>query len=231
MQLNLKNQHHWEVSPQEARQIQETLRTQVSVQPLPEKTVSHVAGVDASFGKDVIYTAAVLLDFPTLEPIEQVTTQLPLTFPYVAGLLSFREAPAMLEALGQLPMPPDVLIVDGHGYAHPRRFGLACHLGVLLDIPSIGCAKSILVGEHGHLGEVVGSTAELLEDSEVIGLAIRTRINTKPVYVSIGHRVDLDSARQIVLSCARGYRLPEPARLAHILATQSRRDSDLVEYS
>lgn len=231
MPLDLEHQHPWEVSPQEARQIQETLRRQVSVQPLPEKTISHVAGVDASFGEEVIHAAAVLVDYPTLEPIEQVTTQLPLTFPYVAGLLSFREAPAMLEALGQLPMPPDVLIVDGHGYAHPRRFGLACHLGVLLDIPSIGCAKSILVGEHAHLGEVVGSTTELIADGEVVGLALRTRLKVKPVFISIGHRVDLDSARQMVLACGRGYRLPEPARLAHILATKARQDSDLGEHS
>jgi deoxyribonuclease V len=170
----------------------------------------------------VIHAAVVLLVYPSLEPVEQVTTQFPLSFPYVPGLLSFREAPAILAALEQLGTSPDVLLVDGHGYAHPRRFGLACHLGVWLDIPSIGCAKSILVGEQAPLDETAGSSAEMLDDGEVIGLAVRTRQKVKPVYVSIGHRVDLDSAMRIVLVCRRGYRLPEPARLAHQLATKAR---------
>jgi len=222
MPLDLKNQHPWDISTQEAVQLQETLHAKVVVQPLPEEEITSLAGVDASFGGQVIYAAAVLLDYPTQEPLEQVTVQSALTFPYKPGLLSFREAPAVLQALGQLHTQPDVLIVDGHGAAHPRRFGLACHLGVLLDIPTIGCAKSILVGEHAPLGEVVGSTAELLEDDEAIGLAVRTRLNVKPVYVSIGHRIDLDSARRIVLACTRGCRLPEPSRLAHKMAAQAK---------
>ena len=222
MPLDLKNQHPWDISTQEAVQIQETLRGKVIVQPLPDEKITSLAGVDASFGSQVIYAAAVLLDYPTQEPLEQVTVQSALTFPYKPGLLSFREAPAVLQALGQLHTQPDVLIVDGHGAAHPRRFGLACHLGVLLDIPTIGCAKSILVGEHAPLGEVVGSTGELFEDDEAIGLAVRTRLNAKPVYVSIGHRVDLDSVRRIVLACTRGCRLPEPIRQAHQLAAQAK---------
>lgn len=127
-----------------------------------------------------------------------------------------------METLENLSAQPDVIIVDGHGVAHPRRFGLACHLGVLLNIPSIGCAKSILVGEHAPLGDLVGSTAKLLADGECVGLVVRTRQHVKPVYISIGHRVDLDSARRIVLSCTRGYRLPEPSRLAHQMAAQAK---------
>ena len=223
MPRDQKNRHPWDVSPQEARQLQDGLREQVLVQPLAEQGITTIAGVDASFGREIIHAAAVLLAYPSQEPIEQTTVQLPLSFPYVPGLLSFREAPAILAALEQLGMRPDVLLVDGHGYAHPRRFGLACHLGVWLDIPSIGCAKSILVGEHPPLDETVGSNAELLDDGEVIGLVVRTRQKVKPVYVSIGHRVDLDSAMRVVLSCGRGYRLPEPVRLAHQLATKARR--------
>lgn len=222
MPVDQKNRHPWDLSPQEARQLQESLREQVLVQPLAEERITTIAGVDASFGREVIHAAVVLLAYPSLESIEQATAQLPLSFPYVPGLLSFREAPAILAALEQLGTSPDVLLVDGHGYAHPRRFGLACHLGVWLDIPSIGCAKTILVGKQAPLEETVGSSAELLDDGEVIGLAVRTRQKVKPVYVSIGHRVDLDSAMRIVLACRRGYRLPEPARLAHKVATQSK---------
>jgi deoxyribonuclease V len=226
MPLNPNNQHPWDVTPQEARQLQEILRGQVVVQPLEAEKINAIAGVDASFGKEMVYAAAVLLAYPSLELVEQVAAQLPLSFPYIPGLLSFREAPAVLQVLGELHTQPEVLLVDGHGVAHPRRFGLACHLGIWLDIPTIGCAKSILMGKHVSLGEQAGSTAELLADGEVIGLAVRTRQNTKPVYVSVGHLVDLDSAQRIVLSCARGYRLPEPARLAHKLAAQVKKVGD-----
>ena len=222
MPLDLKYQHAWEISPQEARQLQEALREQILVEPLLEGQITHVGGVDASYGWESSYAAAVVLDYATQELIEQATAQLPLSFPYIPGLLSFREAPAVLEVLGKLISLPEVLIVDGHGYAHPRRFGLACHQGVLLELPTIGCAKSVLVGEHASLGEMTGSSTELREDGEIIGLAVRTRAKVKPVYVSIGHRVDLDSARRIVLACTRGRRLPEPSRRAHQLAAQAK---------
>jgi deoxyribonuclease V len=222
MPLQLKNQHPWEVSPQEAREIQEALRAQIRVQPMAEGQITRVGGMDASFGPESICAAAVVLDYATQELIEQATAQLPLSFPYIPGLLSFREAPAVLEALGKLSALPEVLIVDGHGYAHPRRFGLACHLGVLLDLPTIGCAKSVLVGEYASLSETAGSSAELWDKGEIIGLAVRTREKVKPVYVSIGHKVDLDSAQRIVLDCTRGYRLPEPSRLAHQFAAQAK---------
>jgi deoxyribonuclease V len=196
-------------------QVQKDLRAYVKIEPLPDASIATVAGIDASFGRKMIYAAVTVLDYETLETKDQAKAQQPVSFPYVPGLLSFREAPALLSALARLKSLPDVLIVDGHGWAHPRRFGLACHLGVLLDLPTIGCAKSLLVGEVGQLGATAGSTAKIEADGEVIGLAVRTRENIKPVYVSIGHKIDLPSAARIVLSCGRGYRLPEPTRQAH----------------
>jgi deoxyribonuclease V len=177
-----------------------------------------VAGVDASYYQGMVCAAVAVLDFPHLKPIEQAVVKIPLSFPYIPGLLSFREAPGILAALEQLSQLPDVLIVDGHGQAHPRRFGLACHLGVWLDLPTIGCAKSVLVGELAPLGAKVGSTAQLTLGTEVLGIALRTRNNMKPVYLSIGHRMDLFSAAEIILACTKGYRLPEPSRQAHFLA-------------
>jgi deoxyribonuclease V len=162
-----------------------------------------------------------MFDFPSLEIIEKAVAEVPLEFPYIPGLLSFREAPGILAAIEQLSAALDVLIVDGHGLAHPRRFGLACHLGVWLDLPTIGCAKSILVGDLDPLGETVGSTANLTLGNELLGVALRTRLNVKPVFLSIGHRMDLVSAIQIVLACGKGFRLPEPTRKAHTLAKEA----------
>jgi deoxyribonuclease V len=215
--------HRWDLTPEEARAVQVALRDQVRVEPLPVDQVKAVAGIDASFGEGKVFAGAVLLDFPGLEILVQAVTRSPVTFPYIPGLLSFREAPASLEAVARLNPQPDVLIIDGHGYAHPRRFGIACHLGVLSELPSIGCAKSILVGQAGDLGEEAGSTVELRAGDEILGLAVRTRAGAKPVYVSAGHKVNLDSAIELVLACTRGYRLPEPARLAHRLVTLHRK--------
>ncbi len=222
MPLRLQHEHPWDLSPKEARRLQEQLRTYISIEALPEERIQTVGGVDASFSKSRLYAAAVVLDYANLEPIDQARVSAPLTFPYIPGLLSFREAPAILAALARLNSLPDVLIVDGHGYAHPRRFGVACHLGVLLDLPTIGLAKSILVGQVTPLGEAEGSRAEILEGKQVLGLALRTRAHVKPVYVSIGHRVDLPSAARVVLNCSTGYRLPQPARLAHHLASRKK---------
>lgn len=194
------------------------MREKVRPEPLPLDEIHRVAGVDASHKNNLACAAVVVFDFPSLEPIEQSIVDFQLSFPYIPGLLSFREAPGMLKAIERLTQLPDVLIVDGHGQAHPRRFGLACHLGVLLDLPTIGCAKSILVGRLAPLGLKSGSTAALSLEKEVLGIGLRTRTNVKPVYLSIGHRMDLISAQQIILACSRGYRLPEPIRLAHHLA-------------
>jgi deoxyribonuclease V len=211
-------EHKWNLTQEEARQVQDKFKEYIRVEPLSLEKIHCVAGVDASYYQELVYAAVAVLDFPNLKPIEQAVIEIPLSFPYIPGLLSFREAPGILAALEQLSIKPDVLIVDGHGLAHPRRFGLACHLGVWLDIPAIGCAKSILVGESAPLGTKASSTALLTSGTEVLGIALRTRTRVKPVYLSIGHRMDLMSAIEIILACTKSYRLPEPSRQAHFLA-------------
>lgn len=182
--------------------------------------VSVVAGADVSARGDRVRGAVVTLGYPDLEPIEDATAVMPARFPYVPGLLAFREAPVLIEAFRRLKTTPDLLIVDGQGLAHPRRFGLACHLGVELDLPAIGCAKSRLIGEHKNPGSRKGARVDLLHKGEVIGRVVRTREGVKPVYVSIGHRVDLDTAVRFTLLLCERYKLPEPIRHAHRAAGQ-----------
>jgi deoxyribonuclease V len=160
-----------------------------------------------------------VLSYPELRVVEIARAEVPTTFPYVPGLLSFRETPAVLAAYERLSTRPDMVIVDGQGYAHRRRFGIACHLGVLLDVPSIGSAKSLLVGRHGPLGEERGATTQLIDRHEVVGMVVRTRQKVNPLYVSIGHRIDLPTAVEYVLACCTRYRLPEPQRQAHMAAS------------
>ena len=218
--VELRRIHQWNVSTQGARAIQERLGPMVSRQNgLPTK-VHYVAGLDVSppDGLGRVRGAVVVLDYPGLEVVEvSVAQQIP-PFPYVPGLLSFRESPVFLEALRRLKTTPDIIIADAQGYAHPRRFGLACHIGLIADVPTVGCAKSILVGKHGDTGQERGSCAELVLNGEVIGMAVRTRPNVRPVYVSVGHKVDLPSAVEWVMACCTGYRLPQPTRLAHFAA-------------
>jgi deoxyribonuclease V len=214
--------HTWDLSPKEAIQLQEDLRTRVVVNPLVDASIHHVAGVDVGFphGKEVARAAIAVLAYPSMQLVDQALAELPISFPYIPGLLSFREIPVILSAVDKIKIVPDLLIVDGHGVAHPRRFGLACHLGVLLGIPTIGCGKSILVGKHGNLGDDRGCFTDLIDDGEVIGMVLRTRVRVKPVYISVGHRTDLTSAVQLILKCGGGFRLPEPIRWAHRLASQ-----------
>ena len=219
-ELRLAHAHPWDLTPQEAIQLQQKLRDQVVIQPLSLEGIRTVAGVDVGFREEKARAAAVLLSFPTLQLLEHTVAEIPVPFPYIPGLLSFRETPAILKALELLSALPDVILCDGQGLAHPRRFGIACHLGVLLDRPVLGCAKSILAGRHGPLDEAPGSTADLIAGEETIGAAVRTRQGVKPVYVSAGSRVDLASAVELVLACTRGYRLPEPTRLADRLASE-----------
>jgi len=176
-----------------------------------------IAGVDISVNKGTGMGtgAVVVLSYPELDLVETRLVTDRLEFPYVPGLLSFREAPLILAACESLSVAPDLVLVDGQGIAHPRRMGLASHLGLFLNTPTIGCAKSRLCGRHEVLGSESGSYAELIDGGEVIGVALRTKVGTNPVYVSIGHKVDLPVAMHWVLACCRGYRLPEPARLAH----------------
>ena len=212
--MEIRDLHPWNVSPAEAAAIQKRLAAQVVLKGEPGD-VRVVAGADISVGSGRGRGAVVLLSYPELRPLEQQVVEAPLTFPYVPGLLAFREVPVLAEAFRRLSQRPDLLLVDGHGLAHPRRFGIACHLGLLLDLPTIGCAKSRLLGEHGPLGVDTGSRTELRDGQEVLGLVLRTRAGVTPVYVSVGHRIGLSEAAEWTLRLCRGYRLPEPARLAH----------------
>lgn len=215
-----RNLHSWQVNVTEAKEIQRSLAAQV-VRDSDLEAPQLVAGVDIS-GEDsrgLARGAVVVLRFPELEIVEQGVATLRLSFPYVPGLLSFREVPLILAACEGLSVTPDLFIADAQGIAHPRRLGLASHLGLILDVPTIGCAKSILCGQYDDLGEEPGDYAPLLDGDEVIGAALRTKRGVNPVYVSIGHRVDLEAAIQWVMACSRGYRLPEPTRLAHLAAS------------
>jgi deoxyribonuclease V len=219
--MQLAFSHRWDLSVTEARALQPKLAQQVLGQTAIDlATLQTVAGVDVGFQSDVAHAAIVILSYPDLQPVERAVGQAPVTFPYVPGLLTFREGPSVLNALERLTIWPDLLIFDGHGVAHPRRIGLAAHMGVLLDHPSIGCAKSRLIGTHDEPGEAVGEWSPLTDGEEVIGAVVRSRAKVKPVYVSIGHRVDLTTAIAVVLSCTHGYRLPETTRLAHKLASE-----------
>ncbi|BAV33010.1 endonuclease V [Sulfuricaulis limicola] len=215
--------HHtrtWPNSIAEARAIQESLRGKVVARDRLGK-IGTVAGIDVGFENHgtVTRAAVVVLDFPGLAPVEQAVARRATRFPYVPGYLSFREAPAVLAAMKKLRTRPDLLLCDGQGLAHPRRFGLACHLGLLLDIPSIGVAKSRLIGTHGDVPDEKGGWAALEDKGEIIGAVLRTRAGVKPVYVSTGHRISLATAIDYVLRCTTRYRLPETTRHAHRLAS------------
>lgn len=210
---------NWDLTPREAMAQQAALARRVVTQNR-FGTIQTVAGVDVGFEQDrtVARAAAVILSYPQLELVEYTVARRPVTFPYVPGLLSYRESPVVLDALRQLRADPDLIIVDGQGYAHPRRFGIACHLGVLLDKPTIGCAKSILVGRAEMPEERVGAWTPLIYHDEVVGAAIRSKLRTKPLYVSIGHRINLETAIEFVLQSCKGYRVPETTRYAHNVA-------------
>jgi deoxyribonuclease V len=215
--MRLQAPHKWDLAPQEAMQVQQQLRHKV-VARTEVATVRTVAGVDISTAGNRAKAAIVVLDFPGLQPLEAARADLPLTFPYIPGLLAFREGPAILAALEKLQAEPDLFIFDGQGLAHPRRMGIATHMGVVINRPSIGCAKSRLCGDHGEVGPQVGDYADLHHQGEVIGAVLRTREGVKPVYISTGHKVDLKAAMDYVLRCGAGYRLPEPIRWAHKVA-------------
>lgn len=215
--MKIKHLHSWDVAPAAAIQLQEQLREQALIEDQLGE-VRAAAGVDVDIRERVARAAVVVLRYPDLAVLETAAAEAPLTFPYIPGLLAFREAPAILSACEKLRIEPDLFIFDRHGTAHPRRFGLACHVGIILDKPSIGCAKSPLCGQHGGLLQQVGAWAPLLDEGEVIGAAVRTRERVKPVYVSPGHRIGLETAIRYVLTTCSSYRLPEPCRLAHLAA-------------
>ncbi|MGI9458150.1 MAG: deoxyribonuclease V [Aeoliella sp.] len=212
--MKLQVEHPWNVTTAKARAIQERLRSRVSRRRFRGR-VQHVAGVDISVKNNRAIAAIVVLEFPSLEIVDVALAEQPVPFPYVPGLLSFREIPSILLAAKKLKLDPDLLLIDGQGIAHPRRFGLASHLGVLLNKPTIGCAKSRFIGTHDEPHENAGYYTDLLDGEELIGAVLRTRTNVKPLYISVGHQLDLPTALDLVLECCAGYRLPEPTRLAH----------------
>jgi deoxyribonuclease V len=218
--------HRWDVTPQQAARLQSELHARLRLVPFigPARLV---AGADVAFSKrdDLVFAAVVLMTWPDCATTATATAIREGTFPYVPGLLTFREGPAVLEAFGRLAGKPDLVLFDGQGTAHPRRLGLASHLGIILDIPSIGCAKSRLCGEHEEPGWERGSSVDLIDGGEVVGAVVRTRTGIRPLYVSPGHRMDLTSAVSLTLAACRGFRLPEPTRQAHTLVTRLKREA------
>lgn len=210
--------HNWPTTFEEARILQEQLRADViTTDDLGEVTT--VAGVDAGYEGDQARAAVVVLAYPSLEPLDYALAYRPASFPYVPGYLSFREAPAALAALDELRIRPDLLICDGQGIAHPRRFGIACHIGLVSGIPAIGCAKSLLIGRADPVPDERGAHVALTYRGEPIGAVLRTRVGTKPLYISVGHRISLPTAIQYVMSCVTKYRLPETTRASDKLAS------------
>lgn len=212
------------LTPAEARELQLELRDRLLLHSPKGFSPKLVAGADLSIvrGRDVGHAAIVVMDVESMRPVDQATASVRVDFPYVPGLLSFRELPPLSAAWERLNLRPDVLIFDAQGFAHPRRFGLACHGGLLFDVPSVGAAKSLLVGDHGDLSETRGSTTPLLHQGEEVGRAVRTREGVSPIYVSVGHLMDLDTAVEVILRSSPRYRIPEPIRRAHRLSNQVR---------
>jgi deoxyribonuclease V len=213
----------WPGDIAQARKVQERQAARVRLSPL-EKPPASVAGVDAAFSAGEVFAAACLFAFPSLEPMEDSVAVVELRFPYVTGFLSFREGEAIMAAVRGLSRKPGLLLVDGQGIAHPRRIGIASHVGVLLDIPSVGCAKSRLIGEYAGLGCRKGAAVPLCDRGEMIGAVVRTRSDVRPLFVSPGHRVDLVQAVAFTLACTGTTRIPEPLRRADRLAGKAKRE-------
>ena len=216
--------HHWNLSPADAVALQKSLRTQVRLQT-PPRRLRTVAGADISFNKhdDTLYAGIVVLRLPDLATVEEATVVTQTTFPYVPGLLSFREAPAILAAWELLRAEPDAVMFDGQGIAHPRRFGIAAHVGLWLDRPTWGCAKSLLTGRYDEPAPARGSRSPLMDKGETVGAVLRTKDGVSPVFVSPGNWLDLETAVALTLRCHGGYRVPEPTRRAHGLVNALRR--------
>jgi deoxyribonuclease V len=223
--MQIKKLHDWELNPKQGRILQEKLAGRVKCKPLA-KSIALVAGADMAFSRDHerFFATVVVLTFPGLEMVEEVSAWVRPTFPYVPGLLSFREGPVLVQAFLKVKSIPDVVMFDGQGIAHPRRLGLAAHLGLWLGIPTVGCAKSRLVGEHADPGRRKGQSAPLFDKEEKIGVVLRTRDGVKPVYVSPGHLADFETSTKLVLRCCTKYRLPEPTRLADIEVARYKRE-------
>ncbi|MEM1368003.1 MAG: deoxyribonuclease V [Cyanobacteria bacterium P01_H01_bin.15] len=227
--MNSIQSHPWPNDAEAAAKIQNQLRSQV-IKTDQFSEIKTVAGVDVGFEDDYAITraAVVVLSYPGLLLLDSAIARKPTTFPYIPGFLSFREVPAILEAIEQLKTLPDLFMCDGQGYAHPRRFGIGCHLGVLLDLPTLGVAKSILVGKHAELPQTKGSWQPLIHREEVVGAALRSREKVKPIYISLGHKISLETSIQIVTNCLTRYKLPETTRQADKLASRKPGAPDLL---
>ena len=225
--MNVSELHSLDLSPAEARRLQGEIASRVvEGPPLDLSRVRYVAGADVSTQGDLGYATVVVLSFPDLSVVEVRGYESRLTFPYVPGLLAFREITSVVGALREVESEVDAVIFDAHGLAHPRGMGLASHLGLFIDVPSVGCAKSRLVGEHEEPGPEKGDTADLVYRKKVVGKVVRTRPRVSPVYVSVGNRIDLVSSVDLVLRCCTRYRLPETTRQAHNAANRLRRGAD-----
>jgi deoxyribonuclease V len=240
--MNYAKLHDWNLTPTEAVELQKKLREQVRAGPLKGEA-RLVAGCDISFNKfsEIVYAGIVVLRLPDLEIVDRATAITRTAFPYIPGLLSFRETPALLEAWEKLNTSPDVVMLDGQGLAHPRRFGIACHFGLITERPALGCAKTVLVGKYDEPGESAGSYSLMTHKGDTVGAAVRTKDRVAPVYISIGNLIDLDGAISLALRCVKGYagqagslfesapaskskyRIPEPTRQAHLLVNELRR--------
>ncbi|MBF2018142.1 MAG: deoxyribonuclease V [Rivularia sp. T60_A2020_040] len=219
--MQIKQRHDWNLTTSEAKIIQEELQKEVITEDKFTEPIKYVAGVDMGFEADgtISRAAVAVLSFPDLQLQEQSIAKRATTFPYIPGFLSFREIPAVLEALQKINTIPDIILCDGQGIAHPRRLGIASHLGVIIDKPTIGVAKSLLIGKYEQVPQTKGSWQPLIHKNETIGAVLRTRSNVKPVYVSSGHRISLPTAINYVLRCTPKYRLPETTRIADKLAS------------
>jgi deoxyribonuclease V len=246
--MDYKKLHDWNLSRTEAVELQKRLREQVRIEPL-KREARLVAGCDISFNKfsEIVYAGIVVLRLPDLEIVDRATAITRTTFPYIPGLLSFRETPALLEAWEKLTTSPDLVMLDGQGLAHPRRFGIACHFGLITERPTVGCAKTVLVGQYDEPGESAGSYSLMTHRGETIGAAVRTKDRVAPVYISVGNLIDLPGAIDLALRCVKGYagqseslfeskpaskskyRIPEPTRQAHLLVNELRRSDPARE--
>lgn len=235
--MEVKVPHHWDITPKEAAQLQVELRGMLKkerdfgeIQTVAGADIAvEVASGEKGQKEAVGYAGVIVYSFPRLEEIERRSACRRLTFPYVPGLLVFREGPVLLDAFAQLRTTPDLLLFDAHGYSHPRRFGLACHLSAVLDKPGVGVAKSRLIGYHEEPLDQVGAWSPLVDAEETIGAVLRTRVGVQPIFISIGHRVDLESAIEFALACTDGHRVPKPTREADHFVEQLKRGQTAPE--
>jgi len=223
--MKIKSLHDWRVNTKKARELQEQLREKIIFKPL-KKNIKIVAGCDVSFAKksNEIYAGVVIMQLPGMQVIEKKFKKGITGFPYIPGFLSFREIPVLAKVFQKIECHPELILCDGQGMAHPRFFGLACHLGLILNMPTIGCAKSRLVGDAEDVGLSKGDYSDIYFKEKKVGLLIRSRSNVKPIYVSPGHLIDIPSCYKIVMDCLGKYRIPEPTRLAHILVNEYRKE-------